>query len=198
MSMILVETTPTNSYHAPYSGFEGQAGPDPRNATIAQVTEGLCRIIQEEGPILAKRAYDTYLRGCGIRRMGGELKRMMNKALSETIRKGLIVKQDEWGKGGLIYSIVRLPDTPPVVVRERGSRSFDEIPPSELQLVARQLFQDHNGELEPDSKAHLRAVLGAFDLRRLTTPVGAKLLDILQREYSYVDDVIDQKETQHQ
>ena len=193
-----LETTPTNSYHAPYSEFEGQAGPDPRNATIAQVTEGLCRIIQEEGPILAKRAYDTYLRGCGIRRMGGDLKRMMNKALSEAIRKGLIVKQDEWGKGGSIHSIVRLPDTPPVVVRERGSRSFDEIPPSELQLVARQLFQDHNGELEPDSEAHLRAVLGAFDLRRLTAPVGAKLLDILQREYSYVDDVIDKKETQHQ
>ena len=31
--------------------------------------------------MLAKRAYDIYLRGCGIRRMGGELKRTMNRAL---------------------------------------------------------------------------------------------------------------------
>ena len=126
--------------------------------------------------------------------MGGELKRMMNKALSQAIRQGLVVKQDEWGKGDLLQSIVRLADTPPVVVRERGSRSFDEIPPSELQLVARQLLQEHKNEFEANSEAHLRAVLGAFDLRRLTTPVEVKLLDLLQRQYSYVDEVSDYTE----
>ena len=190
-----LNTTSINSYRALYTEFEGRAGPDPRNATHAQVAEGLRRIIQEEGPILAKRAYDIYLRGCGIRRMGGELKRTMNKALSQAIRQGLVVKQDEWGKGGLIQSIVRLADTPPVVVRERGSRSFDEIPPSELQLVARQLLHNQFGEIEPDTESHFRAVLGEFDLRRLTNPVSEKLLDILQREYSYVDEAMEQSET---
>ena len=31
-------------------------------------------IIETQGPMIAKRAYDIYLRGCGIRRLGGELK----------------------------------------------------------------------------------------------------------------------------
>ena len=44
------------------------AGPDPRETTLDRVAEGLCRIVQAEGPVLAKRAYDVYLRGCGIKR----------------------------------------------------------------------------------------------------------------------------------
>ena len=204
----VIEATPSDSGDAkpkdsdinargftPYSEFRGSAGPDPRDANVVQVAEGLCRIIQDEGPMLAKRAYDIYLRGCGIRRMGGELKRMTNKALQHALRQGLVIKEDEWGKDGLIYSVVRLPDTPPVIVREGGSRSFDEIPPSELQLVARQLLKDREDELKFGSEAHLRAVLSVFGLRRLTNPVVVKLLDILKRRYSYVDEGLDHRET---
>ena len=42
-----------------YSEFEGLAGPDPRETTLDRVAEGLCRIVQAEGPVLAKRAYDV-------------------------------------------------------------------------------------------------------------------------------------------
>ncbi len=173
-----------------YRVFEGQAGPDPRGATSVEVAEGLRRIIQTEGPMLAKRAYDVYLRGCGVRRMGGELKRLMNKGLQHAVRLGLVVKEDEWGEGGLIRSIVRSPDAPQVVIRDRGPRSFEEIPPSELQLVARQLLMNGEGEFESGAEAHMRAVLSSFDLRRLTTPVGVKLLDIFERQYSYVDEAL--------
>jgi len=152
------------------------------------VAEGLCRIIDVEGPVLAKRAYDIYLRGCGIRRMGGPLKRSMNKALQYAIKKNQVVKEDETNKGGLVYSIVRSTGAPPVLVRDRGSREFEEIPPSELQLVARRLA-DAQG-LDPGSDAHLRAVLEFFDLKRLTVQVGTTLLDILGRRYPYVDDIL--------
>ena len=175
---------------APYPEFEGPTGPDPRNAIPARVAEGLCRIIRCEGPMLAKRAYDSYLRGCGILRMGGDLKRRMNRALQHAMRQGLVIAEDEGGGAELVDSIVRSPDAPPVAVRERGPRSLDEIPPSELQLVARQLLIDRNGEFEFGSEAHLKAVLGVFDLKRLTTPVGVKLLDILGRRYSYVEEAL--------
>ena len=175
---------------APYQGFEGPTGPDPRGAIPARVAEGLCRIIQCEGPMLAKRAYDVYLRGCGIRRMGRGLKRMMDKALLHAIRQGFVIKEDEWGSADLVRSIVRSPDAPPVIVRARGPRVFDEIPPSELQLVARQLLVGRQGEFEFGSETHLKAVLGVFDLSRLTTPVGVKLLDVLKRQYSYVDETL--------
>ena len=86
------------------------------------------------------------------------------------------------------------PTLPPVIYRERGPRSFDEIPPSEVQLVARQLLADHNGETSSGSEPHLKALLDAFDLKRLTTNVGLTLLDILERQYPYVDDALDRSE----
>jgi hypothetical protein len=73
-------------------------------------------------------------------------------------------------------------------LRERGSRDFDELPPSELQLVAKRLVI--HGGFEPSSDPHLRAVLEFFGLRRLTAQVGTTLLEILDREYPYVDELV--------
>lgn len=103
------------------------------------MAEGLLRIIEAEAPMLAKRAYDIYLRSCGIQRMGGELRRTMNKALQHLISSGHVIREDEFGKGGLTYTIVRPKDSAAVLVRSRGPRDFSEIPPSELLTVARKL-----------------------------------------------------------
>lgn len=177
-----------------YVAFSGGAGPDPRDSTIGTVAGGLCRIIETEGPMLAKRAYDIYLRGCGIRRMGGELKKFMNKSLEWAIRSGHVVKEDESGTGGLLYSVVRLKGAPPVVLRERGPRDFEEIPPSEIQFAANRVAQDQG--LEPGSDAHFRAVLEYFDLKRLTKQVETRLLDVLTRRYPYVEDILKREEKQ--
>ena len=126
--------------------------------------------------MLVKRSYDIYLRGCGIRKMGGPLRRAMNQALRYAVRTGDVVTEDESGTGDLLDAIARLRTAPPVLVRNRGPRDFREIPPSELQLVARQL-SDPEG-LEPGSDAHLRSVLDFFDLKRLTVQVGTTLLAI--------------------
>ena len=97
---------------APYVAFEGPDGPDPRHASSARVAEGLCRIIDTEGPMLVRRAYNLYLSGIGIARMGRQLKRAMNRALQRAIRQGRIAKEDELGTGGLVNSIVRIPGRP--------------------------------------------------------------------------------------
>lgn len=171
--------------HAPvarYLAFEGRAGPDPRTAQLDEVVEGLHRIVATEGPICARRAYAVYLRGCGIKRMGSELKTTMNRALAAAIRRGLVQQEDERGKGGLIWSTLRMSGAPPVKVRERGPRTFEEIPPSELQAVARDLAE--NG-LEYGSEAHRRALLARFDLVRLTPQVDAALTALLAARDPY-------------
>ena len=178
----------TSGARESYVAFEGDSGPDPRHANPAQVAEVLRRIIDVEGPMLAKRSYDIYLRGCGILRMGSPLKRAMNKALQHAIRKGQVVSEDESRKLALVYTIVRSASALPIIVRDRGPREFEEIPPSELQLVARRLTESSG--LEPGSIAHLRAILDFFDLKRLTVQVGTTLLGILGRRYSYVDKII--------
>jgi very-short-patch-repair endonuclease len=168
-----------------YTAYEGRAGEDPRTVGIGSVAEGLCRIIEVEGPMIAKRAYDIYLRGCGIKRMGHELRSTMNKALTNTIRAGKVISEDELGKGGLLYTVVRTKAQNPVSLRRRGPRDFDDIPPSELLALA--LITSRRHDLESGSDEHLRAVLEQFDLKRLTTQVGTTLLAILEKSYPYVE-----------
>lgn len=152
------------------------------------MAEGLNRIIEVEGPMLAKRAYDIYLRGCGINKLGREIQRSMNRALQDLIEEGYVFLEDESDKGGLVYSIVRSAGTPPVTVRNRGSRAFEGIPPSELHLVALRLSEDC--KFEPKDDVHLRAILELFDLKRLTPQVRTTLLEVLNRHYLYVDEII--------
>jgi hypothetical protein len=120
--------------------------------------------------------------------MGHELKSAMNKALSNAIRQGRVVCEDETGKGGILFSIVRVKGSTPIRLRARGPRSFEELPPSELQVVARHLLERHS--FTSGSDEHLRAILECFDLKRLTTQVGATLLEILEKKLDYVDEFI--------
>jgi very-short-patch-repair endonuclease len=168
-----------NHLLAEYVSYTDQAGPDPRTVSMGVVADTLCRIIEVEGPMLAKRAYDVYLRGCGIKRMGGELKSTMNKALASAVRQGRVISENEQGKSGLIFSTVRTKGSPPVKLRCRGPRSFEEIPPGELRAVSQYVAETLH--LEPGTDEHLRAILERFDLKRLTVQVGTALLDILNR-----------------
>jgi len=173
----------------PFSDYIEYSGPpwnDPRGAGMSVVSEGIVRIVEVEGPVVAKRAYDIYLRGCGIRRMGRELKSTMNKALAHALRQGRLASENEAAERGLLFSVVRVNGSPPIKLRTRGPRSFEEIPPSELQVVA--MYLAERDGFSSGSDEHLRAVLECFDLKRLTTPVGITLLEILEMRFPYVDE----------
>jgi len=159
--------------------YDGPAEPDPRTVSAGVIADGLCRIIEREGPMIAKRAYDIYLRGCGIRRLAGELKSTMNKALTVAIRQGRVVSENELEKSGVIFSTVSIKGRSSVNLRLRGPRTFDEIPAGELRAVGK--YVADNLRLEVGSDAHLRAILECYDLKRLTTQVGSTLLDIINR-----------------
>jgi very-short-patch-repair endonuclease len=160
-----------------YVSFRDKPGPDPRIAALPVVADKLCEIIEIEGPMLAKRAYDIYLRGCGIRRLGPELKSILNKALANAVRQGRIISENERGKSGYLFSTVRTNGSLPVKLRCRGPRTFEEIPPGELRAVSNHLLE--NSHIEPRTDAHLRAILECFELKRLTAQVGTRLLEIL-------------------
>lgn len=180
-----------NNFKLPFSEYTEYSGPvgnDPRSVNVDIVSEGIIRIIEIEGPVLAKRVYDIYLRGCGIKRMGHELKSSMNKSLAGAIRLGRVVSEDEADKGGLLYSVVRVKGSPLIRLRSRGSRSFEEIPPSELQVLAKYLLREHG--CVSGSEEHLRMVLECLDLKRLTVHVGTKFQEMLESNYSYVDEFL--------
>jgi hypothetical protein len=173
------------SDYVAYSGFPGH---DPRTASTSRVSEGIVRIVEVEGPMVAKRAYDIYLKGCGVKRMGRELESTMNEALTRAIRLQVLVSENEASNGGLLSSIVRIAGSPPIKLRTRGPRSFEEIPPSELQVVARYLLERDG--VPSGSDEHLRAVLERFDLKRLTTQMGTSLREVIERTLPYVDEFL--------
>jgi very-short-patch-repair endonuclease len=164
---------PAGAHVADYVAFNGMAGPDPRTATLSEVVDGLCQIIRTEGPMIAKRTYDVYLQGCGIRRLGGELQGLMNQALSTAVGQGRVVCENVAGQGGIAQATVRLPGAPAVRARRRGPRSVDEIPSSEVRAVARRLSAALG--LTPGSGEHLRAVIQAMDLPLMLSQVSAML-----------------------
>jgi very-short-patch-repair endonuclease len=170
----------TDGLLSDYIAYSGPSGPDPRTVSIGEVADGLYLIIEAEGPMIAKRTYDIYLRGCGIKRLGGELKSTMNKALASIIRQGRVVSENEPGIAGLIFSTVRSKGCAPVKLRSRGPRTFEEIPPGELRTVGNHLCETRN--MSRGSAEHLRAILEYFNLKRLTTQVGTTLLEILDRQ----------------
>jgi hypothetical protein len=165
---------------ADYVAFSGASVPDPRTVNVGAVADGLCQIIDVEGPMIAKRAYDIYLRGCGIKRLGGELKSAMNRALATAVRQGRVVSENAPGKSGLILSTVRSKGAPALKPRRRGPRSFDEIPSGELRAVGQYLSDILI--MTPGSEEHLRAILESFDLRRLTPQVSRAILEALNNQ----------------
>jgi very-short-patch-repair endonuclease len=166
-------TGPASALLADYVAFPGMTVPDPRTVSIGVVADGLCQIIDAEGPMIARRAYDIYLRGCGIKRLGVELKTVMNRALAAAVQQGRVVSENPPGRAGLILSTIRSKGAPAVKPRRRGPRSFDEIPPGELRALGEHLSDAL--VMTPGSDEHLRAILESFDLKRLTPQVGAAI-----------------------
>ena len=139
--------------------------------------------------MLAKRAYDIYANGCGIARIRRVLKHKLDAALETAIEQNKILHENESGKTDPSELIVRVPGTPPIVVRKRGNRRFGEIPPSEVQLVARRLAEKMKID-RMGSDDQLRAILAFYELIRLNNPTGMEIIRILEQSYPYIDEII--------
>ena len=172
-----------------YSEFNESLSGDPREVNVEWISRGLVKIIHTEGPVIAKRSCDIYLRSVGIKRMGKEIRVTMQQALQTAVRAGQIESLNETGDNDLMSHTMRASGTPALVIRTRGDRLFEEITPSEIQFVAKYLSKTRG--LSVGSDEHLRAVLEFFDLKRLTIQAGSGILDILQKELPHVDALLE-------
>ena len=163
-----------------YRLYDGPPLEDPRNVSTAHIVGGLIKIVEVEGPILAKRACDIYLRHCGIKRMGKDLRKLMRKALQLAIRRKQILKIDEWETGALMDTIIRMPDQPEMRFRTLGARTIDEIPPRELKRASEIIHAMNH--VSDGSEEHLRLILGMYGLKRLTTHTRKKIQQALSAD----------------
>jgi len=143
----------------PYRGWDGEAPGDPRATPRPRIMETLREIVALEGPVLASRAYGLYNRASGGKKLTTVARAPLSSAAYWLAQQGglEIVRAEQAPWQG--DDVLRLPDTPAVVVRELGPRELVEVPLDEVAELMRRL-----GAV-PDRK---RAVLDTYGLRRMT------------------------------
>ncbi|WP_232285215.1 AAA domain-containing protein [Saccharomonospora xinjiangensis] len=168
------EVPSQNGGLAPYETFTGVAAPV-ATGTRSEIIEGLRSIVSVEGPVLGERLHAVYVKASGGHRVGKQVARALNSAISEAVRRGVLVSDNPLGRSGVKYRSYRLP-AQAVRVRERGPRGVDQVPPGELAALMRIVAEERGWHDEDDV---LRGVAQRLCIGRLTEQVRAHLASIL-------------------
>lgn len=172
----LVSLGASSSWLAKYDVYTGSL-PPVASATRAEIVAGMLEIVAVEGPVLGLRLHAAYVRSSAGRRVGPQVGRILNSAVTSAVRRGLLVQDDPLSESGVRPRTFRLPGQPEVVARELGPRTLDQVPPAELALVmhrvASQVGQHDLGTL-------FRATMAEYGIRRLGPVIRARLEAVWQ------------------
>lgn len=159
----------------PYREFSGFVTPA-QAATRPQLIEGLVAVVAAEGPIVGHRLHAAYVKGSGGQRVGKNIAKALNSAITSAVRQGTLVDDNPLGEPGVKPRTFRLPQQPEVIVRDLGPRALEHIPPRELAALlewAGETCGSDNNELL------FRSTLDRLGLKRLTSNVQARLEAVL-------------------
>ncbi len=140
--------------------------PDPRTAPPRQVREALVAIVQGHGPMPCHYAYRLYARAAGIN-LGKNIKKTLNRAIAAAVRAGTLEQANEYNTRDQSNQIVRVMGTPEVRLRPRRERNLEDIPPSELAAMMRQIIASSGSNRIPKEDV-FREVLNHYGLNKLT------------------------------
>ena len=132
---------------------------DPRSAKTHELAALLAEVVACEGPIVALRAYRAINHACGSRRLTRRARKALNQACYAAVQQGLVVAANPLDLTGQGQHVLRSPECPEVVLRQRGPRQLDELPPDEVAAILRSL----------------RAALGSVDVEDLKREALGKL-----------------------
>jgi len=129
--------------------------------------------------MVCHHAYFIYAKTTDMNGLPHGIRNRFNEAIRRATGQGLILVRDEHeNPESPIHQIVRTPGTPEVMLRKRGPRSFDEIPPAEIvalmnriresfpQLSREDIIQEVETKYELDhSRSSIREKLTELYLR---------------------------------
>jgi very-short-patch-repair endonuclease len=149
---------------AAYEVWSGEGLPDPRTADRVRVAQHLMSIVEVEGPLTTDRAYRLYIRAAGFSRVTKQARGPLNRALfhlgSRVVFDELTNPETNWPQ-----RVVRIPGTPPVVVRRLGDRDLYEVP---LNEIAELMLMGRRERVSSTREQLMRYVLDTYGLSRLT------------------------------
>ena len=157
----------------PYTRWQPMnAVPDPRTAQQAQLISVLAEVVECEGPIVAIRAYRLINQESGSRRLTKPALSALNRACAAAVKAGVLIDANPLGQEGQVQRVLRSPGSPAIVLRQRGPRELDELPPDEVAILLSLLRKDDHMMEAEDLK---RQALGELGWVRLTRKVNAFL-----------------------
>jgi very-short-patch-repair endonuclease len=159
----------------PYIEWTPTPMADPRTASVDDVLDGLRSVVETEGPIIAARACLLYAKAAGIQRVGSELRRAFNRALSKAKRTAVFDFEQSEHDRALRDAVIRVAGSPAVRPRTSGSRSMSDIPESELAFVMSKLIERHP---YLDDDGLFRRVLELYGFQRLRQSTRDRLVAI--------------------
>jgi len=174
IAKIPIDVLPANGVPprlAPYLAFSGTVVPVDASAR-AEIMEGLAAIVAVEGPILGHRLHSVYVRSSGKQRVGSQVAKILNAAMSTAVRQGRLIQDDPLGEQGMKPRTYRLPGQPVAALRELGPRSFEDVPPAELADLMQKIA---GGTGWGDPMAVFREVIAAYGLRQLGSTIRTRL-----------------------
>ncbi len=137
----------------PYEAWEAAAPTgDPRTTPRPRMMDELQAIIAVEGPIVTQRAFALYNRASGGKKLTTAARTPLSSAAHWLARESRIVLEGD---------VMRLPDHPPVRIRELGPRILEEVPLTEIAALMERLPRT-------DEAGRKRGILDAYGLTRLT------------------------------
>ncbi|MGH3439821.1 MAG: hypothetical protein ACRDRN_25660, partial [Sciscionella sp.] len=151
--------------------------PPVHETPLMVVVANVVRIVVVEGPVLGHRLHQAYRDAYGGQRVGKEIARLLNRAISLAERRRQIISDNPLKESGIKPRTFRLPTQPQVVPRELGPRTLELVPPVELAHHLADLFTADNMQSEEE---HFRAVLDLLGLKRLTDNVKSVLRSALE------------------
>jgi hypothetical protein len=162
--MIDAVAAPTSVALQPYVGFS-ELLPPVHQTPLIVVVANVVRIVAVEGPVLGERLHQAYRNAYGGQRVGKEIARLLNRAISLAERGRQIVSDNPLKESGLTPRTFRLPTQPRLLPRELGPRTLELVPPTEL---AHHLAELSAGDGARSEEELFRAVLDLLGLKRLT------------------------------
>ena len=171
----------TQLTHTPFTPWTTRPTADVRRASQAQYMHGMSEILAAEGPMQALSLFQIYGKASGVLKLAAPVRKLCERALLQGVKSGeiLLEREEDSESGGLEDSvgwIVRLPDTPRVILRDLGPRGFAEIPMSELAAL---ILEIRTQDEFMGREEIYRAVLDHYGLQKLTALVRRRLDKVL-------------------
>lgn len=168
----------------PYQEWQTRPVADPRRASPVQFMDGMSEILGVQGPMQALHLFQTYAKAGGLLKITASVRSRFERVILDAAKKGAVIIERENDTEVKDDSdprcwIVRLADQDKVNMRQLGSRSFAEVPLTELAACVLELRCADEFMGREDIA---RTILSHYGLQKLTALVERRL-DRVFKEY---------------